>query len=129
MEENETLSKIEDGSFKIVAYNGFPISSNIQIYLLDDSYGIIDSLFATTEQITAGVVDMASGKVVSKTRTELLVPLSPSKIDNLYATEFIKIVTDFTTASALTYNKIYSDYSIDVKIIGDFTYTIDESLR
>ena len=126
LEESESLSSIDNGSFKILVDNGFPIESNIQIYLIDSSNTIIDSLFAAEELIAAGQLDMTSKKVTASTRSELLAPLTTSKIDNLYLTRNMIINIDFTTSPSATYHKIYNDYGIDVKVIGDFTYTIED---
>ena len=129
MERNENLSKIENGSLNLIIDNGFPIEANVQIYLMNNSNVIIDSLFASKQNIQAAVIDMSTNKVEDKMKSELFIPLSKEKIDNLYETYKMMIFVDFSTSSSSTGAKIYSDYGIDVKVVGDFTYPVDDAIK
>lgn len=114
---------LNSGKLTLIADNGFPLDASVQLYMLDDNRNIKDSLFANTNTIDQGLVN-SSLRVVSKKMTKLIIPVSESKMNMLYDTKKVILKIKFNTASQSQYIKIYSDYSIDVKIVGDINYTI-----
>ncbi len=114
------LSKIKDGVLTLISDNGFPFDANIQMYTIDVSGTITDSLFNNT-MIAAAPVN-ASLKVTEKKRTKLLMPINEARVARLQNAKKLRIITKFDTNPTNTYLKIYSDYRIDFILTGDFNY-------
>jgi len=114
---------INSGKITLIADNGFPFDASIQVYMLDDHYNLVDSLYSFTNTIDQGLLN-SSLRVIGKKTTKLTAPVSEAKMDLLYNSKHIKLKVKFNTASQSQYVKIYSDYSIDVKLVGDVNYTI-----
>lgn len=114
---------IHGGNITLLAENGFPFDASIQLYMLDNNNMVTDSLYANANTIDQAPVD-ATFRVTGKKATKLVAPVSEAKMNLLYNTKRVKLKVKFNTASQSQYVKIYSDYSIDVKLIGDVNYTI-----
>jgi hypothetical protein len=81
---------------------------------------VTDSLLGDN-LVAAGPVD-ASGRVYEKKRTRITIPVDQRRIDILQDAVKLRIVSRFDTSPANTLLKIYSNYTIDFLITGDFTY-------
>jgi len=120
----ETGDDVESGKFKLLVDNGFPLDATTSIYFLDDTELIIDSLWSKETILRADVNE--SGKVNSKTRTVINFEVSKEKMDVIKMATKVYIVAGFHTFDLVSpeknFYKIYSDYSFDVKLVGDFKY-------
>lgn len=114
---------LHSGTITLLANNGFPFDASIQIYMLDENNNISDSLYTYANTIDQAMVN-SSLRVVGKKATKLVAQVSESRMNLLYNAKKIKLKVKFNTASQSQYVKIYSDYSIDIKLIGDVNYTI-----
>jgi len=114
---------IKDGTLTIFANNGFPFDADIKIYTINDMGAITDSLTGTTTTILQAPVN-AQLKVIEKRLTKISIPLNPSQINTLYNTKKAKFKIKFNTAAQPKYIKIYSDYTMDIKVVGDFNYSL-----
>ncbi|MCW3084379.1 MAG: hypothetical protein JWP12_1745 [Bacteroidetes bacterium] len=114
---------IHSGTITLLADNGFPFDASIQLYMLDNDNRITDSLYTNTNTIDQAPINAAL-RVTGKKATKLVAPVSEAKMNLLYNTKRVKLKVKFNTASQSQYIKIYSDYAIDVKLIGDVNYTI-----
>lgn len=117
---NNDLSKITGGVMTLIADNGFPFNTRLQMYTINSSGMVTDSLLGSN-LVVAAPVD-ASGRVTEKKRSRLTIPVDPQRIDILQDAVKLRIVSRFDTSPAGTLLKIYSDYKIDFLITGDFTY-------
>jgi hypothetical protein len=114
---------VHSGSITLLADNGFPFDASVQLYMLDDYNQITDSLYTYANTIDQAPVN-SSLRVVGKKSTKLISEVSESKMDLLYKTKKVKLKVKFNTLSQSQFVKIYSDYGIDIKLIGDINYTI-----
>jgi hypothetical protein len=114
---------IKDGRLTLFAANGFPFDASIQLYTLNENGSIKDSVIETPTTIVQAPVD-AQLKVTGKRLTKLTIPVSHNKISLLYDNKKIMLRVKFNTAAQPKYIKIYSDYSMDIKLTGDFNYTL-----
>ena len=64
-------------------------------------------------------------KVTNKLLSKMTYPLDPGRIDNLVLTKKIAFVVTLNTLPAQTKYKIYDEYGMDLKLVGDFNYRID----
>ncbi|MFH1319504.1 MAG: hypothetical protein ABII90_02470 [Bacteroidota bacterium] len=118
-------NNIIDGFFYLYADNGFPIEAIVQLYLLDDTDNITDSLISPgANTIEAASID-GNQKVTDKKLSKIIIPVSESKLDRITDTKKALIIAQFTTKPDNQYIKIYSDYVIDLKLVGDFNYRIE----
>ncbi len=120
---SRSYDNITGGQLTLLSDNGFPFDAFVQIYLLDNSFNKTDSL------ISSGKIDAASlnsnNKATVKKRSKLNIPISQNKIEKLKQAKKVLIVANFSTIPANTSLKIYSDYAIDFKLVGDFKYSIN----
>jgi hypothetical protein len=114
---------INDGRLTLFANNGFPFDASIQLYTLNENGSIKDSIIQTTTTIIQAPVN-AQLKVTGKRLTKLTIPVNHDKMALLYDTRKVMLKIKFNTSSQPQYIKIYSDYTMDVKVTGDFNYTI-----
>lgn len=117
---DQDLSRIKSGFLYLNADNGFPFEAIIQLYTMNDNGSITDSLL-TYNTIAAAPVG-PDFKVTEKRKSKLVIPVDQGKIDTFFGTKKMKIVARFNTQPVNTQLKIYSDYTIDFRLAGDFTY-------
>ncbi|MCH8905291.1 MAG: hypothetical protein IIA45_15440 [Bacteroidetes bacterium] len=115
--------KLKDGTLRLIVDHGFPLDAYIDLYLLNKSGNIIDSLISPMVIKAASL--NGSGKVDTKRQTILVYIISKNKMAKLLQTKQIRFNIEFSTVPANTYVKIYSDYSSDLKLTGDFNFLID----
>jgi len=122
------LTAITGGSLKVNIGNNFPLEAFVQIYLTDANNNLIDSLFVTPGQVLAATSNPVTNRTTASKQTILSVPMTGNRLANLTKTKKIIIYARFYTVSANATNqfvKIYDDYTIVVKLIGDFIYKVD----
>ncbi len=114
---------IHEGTITLFANNGFPFDAQLQLYLLNESNVVTDSIFGYANTIVEAPINSAL-RVIGKKLTKIAIPISESKMNLLYETKKVVLKVKFNTSAQPQYIKIYSEYSIDVKLVGDFNYTI-----
>ncbi|HVA99073.1 MAG TPA: hypothetical protein VNG53_09275 [Bacteroidia bacterium] len=115
-------SHLNNGTFTLWANNGFPFSAYVQLYLLNQNNQIVDSLCANNFINPAPL--NSSNIVISPLMTALSIPLSSAKMTELQNTKKIIVKSIFNTSNKPAYLKLYSYYSMDLKLTGNFNYTI-----
>jgi hypothetical protein len=120
---NNGAQNIKSATITLFADNGFPFDAGLQFYLLNDHNIIADSLFGYANVIDEAPIN-SSLRVISTKLTKIVIPVNESKINLLYNTKKIMIKMKFNTSAQPNYIKIYSDYTIGLKLVGDFNYTI-----
>lgn len=121
--EKNSSDKIIEGNLFIYANNGYPFDATLGLELLDENSNPIKSL-PISNYIASATVD-ANLKVSSKTESVLAIPLSRIDIDDLYRSKKIIIKTAFNTTAKPQFVKIYENYNISIKMVGDFAYQIN----
>lgn len=113
---------INSGTLTLNADNGFPFSSEIQIYLLNSNHAVIDSLLDNCNTILAAYTN-AANLVTSNRITKLYIQLTADKLSHMYDAEQVIVVARFNTSA--NYTKIYKNYSLKLKLNGDFNMTLN----
>jgi hypothetical protein len=117
----QDLSRIKDGTLTLNVDNGFPFSVNITMLMLDTNDNVINILIENSVIAPAPVG--SNGKVTEKEKSKINIAVDQALINKLFETTKIKISAKYsTTTPANVYYKIYSDYTIDFQLTGDFTY-------
>lgn len=116
---DEEIDFLERVDLRLVLDNGFPMGADVQVYLMDTSDVVLDSLLVnTTSFIPAAVVDAATGKVISSTKGITDISYSKARIELLERTRKIRVKALLNTskvAGAIVPVKIFSDYGMGVK--------------
>lgn len=118
----KNVDKVQSGSFNFVIDNQFPFNAFAKIYVLNANNVVIDSLISV-DPILAGVADN-TGKVISKTHSVIKFPFTKSQLNNIVSSNKLLIDAKFATESQ-KFVKLFSDYNMDIKLVGDFIYNID----
>ena len=120
---NSGVQNVHSGTITLFANNGFPFQAAMQIYLLNSHNVAVDSILGYTNTIDEAPLNSSLRATLQKL-TKIVVPMSESKMNLLYATKKVSLKVKFNTASQPNYIKIYSDYKLDVNLVGDFNYTV-----
>lgn len=115
-------SDIDQGSFIVLAENGYPLNAQIELLMLDDANNLIETLISGQE-ILAGEIDQ-KGIVSAVKLSELNVPFSNAS--NLNNTKKVGFRVSFSTSPQNQTVKFYSDYAIKLKLVGNFNYTLGQ---
>jgi hypothetical protein len=116
---------INHGMLSLIADNGFPFSATTQLFLLDGNDVLTDSLMLYPNTIESAPLD-ANDKVISKKRSIIKTYVIGAKLDHLYNAKKIIVVARFNTTLPEHYVKIYSNYSLEIKLTGDFDMTVNQ---
>jgi hypothetical protein len=111
-----------DGTFKLIANNGFPYQFELQLIMLNASNQAIDSLFIP-DIIDAASMD-GNFRAIGKKRTVIPIPMSAERRTKMLGASRIALRTRFSTGSYPQILQVYDDYTLDLKLVGDFLYTI-----
>jgi hypothetical protein len=114
---------INNGELVIFANNGYPFDAKIQLTLYDELGNFLENLTVNNIIQSANVNSVL--RATDKKESVLTVPLSSASISNLYATKKMVFQIAFTTTEQPQFLKIYEDYEMDIKIVGDFSYNIN----
>ena len=114
-----------DGELSLIAQNGFPISTGVTLLLLDEN-GDTTPILSNNNVISAADLPQ-TGKVVTPKKTTLKFSIDVPTTQKLLNAAGIIIETTFNTLPQNEYIKIYDDYSIDFKLVGDFNYSTSAS--
>ncbi|HVD98179.1 MAG TPA: hypothetical protein VNB90_08225 [Cytophagaceae bacterium] len=114
---------VQSGTFTVFVGNGFPLNAALQMYFLNSAGTKIDSLISLPGAILAAPVD-GSYRVTEKKNSQISFEVGKQTMDNLYNSTQVIFKIEFTTEPTSQFMKIYSDYSIDFKMVGDMDYAI-----
>ena len=114
---------IIDGTLFLYTNNGYPFDASIQLALYDENFNFLQNL-AVNNNIQAAPVNTAL-RVVDKKESVLSISLTSASIANLYTTKHIVLNVGFTTIAQPQFVKIYEEYEIDIKMVGDFSYNVN----
>lgn len=117
--EDAKMDQVEYMSFRVNTDNGFPVDGIMQVYFLDQNNVILDSLLVPAQQvISAAAVGAAPDyRVTTHATARVESRIDQPRLTNLEPTQKIVVLAKLATISNGTQIvKIYSDYSLDVRI-------------
>ena len=115
--------QIQGGEIRLLVENGMPFETVIDMTLLDMDWNVIETVIA--QEIVAAPQLNSDLRVEAPLRSEIVIPLSKERIDLFQEAHSVRYQAKFNTTSQPNLVKIYSDYKIDLKLIGDFTYRLN----
>jgi hypothetical protein len=114
---------IKNGDFNILVENGFPFNADLKLYFLSSAGTVLDSMVSPNSIKAAPIA--GSPRVTGNMYSKVPFHLDQSRLNNILHAYKIVFRVKFSTASLPgTFVKIYSDYSIDFKLTGDFDYQV-----
>lgn len=117
---------VKEGGLNLIVENYFPFEADIQVYFYDNAKNIVDSLFLASDNsvIGAGIADQ-SGLVTTPTKAELGSYFNSNRMDQLkMKSTSAKIKFKLNTRPSNQDVKVYSNYRIDFRLVGDFKYQV-----
>jgi hypothetical protein len=118
----EELDRVQSGRLIIDVTNGFPIDGRLEMILMDDSGDLIDLMKDAI--VVAGAID-AQGIVDQPTESQIIIELSPERLEALKNATRIRYDVIFSTSPNNQHLTIYSDYSFDLQIKADMSYRLN----
>ncbi len=117
VEEGVDTSFVKNVVVKLSTVNELPIELRLQVYLLDVSETVLDSLFNGDPVFLASSEVDGEGKLLNASETSHDINFPAEKLGALEQTEFLWIKARMVTAeSGVPFVKFYSDYTLDFKI-------------
>jgi hypothetical protein len=121
--EGVDISNVSKGKLIVVLDNGFPFTFDINLYLEDEDHLVLDTLLFG-EYIASGILGVDSS-VVESVESRIDVLLTETLKESIRIAKFSRYELLINSAD----NKhviIYSTDILKLKIIGDFTYRVEQ---
>ncbi|MFH1320166.1 MAG: hypothetical protein ABII90_05865 [Bacteroidota bacterium] len=117
----EVPEMVESAIFNVNVYNGFPVDVIMQLYFMDSTLTILDSLIYEDDKqiMSSGVIGPAPAlKVIQSThRLTTITVDDKSRIDDIAEASQMIFKAELTTPGAPHSNvKFYADYDLEVKL-------------
>jgi len=110
-------SMVLEAQVSVSTVNELPIKLDLQVYLMDEAYQVLDSLFGDEHVLLAASEVDEEGRLVQageETNTALFPPEKLSKLDEVF---YLQVLARVNTSEQGSRDvKIYSDYSLDFNI-------------
>ena len=116
------VKDVNDGYFTLLTHNSYPLDAKIKILLLDQSDMVLSELLS--DQIVQASEINELGKTIASTTSELTYPFE-SISESLNMCRKIAFEVILNTQPSNQHVTLYSDYTIDLKLIANFNYPID----
>lgn len=116
-------NQVRSGKFTLLLKNGFPLKILLNLKFVDQ-LGKLNEVLLSPQPILEGIISPATMKVVSKTDTKIIYNLTEENMKRINSSNSLIIEAQFDTEPQNTQVKIYNDYNLEVKIIGDLKYNI-----
>ncbi len=128
VEFDEMLSDLDDLEklvIKLRITNGFPVGGETQVYFLDASNQVVDSLFDNGQFVlNYGEIGL-DGRVIPTENDVMAVEINREKMDKLKVVNKMTISAVLTTTDTPIPVIFYQDYGIRVEMAAIFSYSLD----
>lgn len=114
-------SNIESGAIKFTAINEMPLEADVQLYLADENYQILDSLITPAQPLLIkGSVVNAAGDLQSPGSADNLIPITAEKMNRMFEASYILINARMSSSKDTNGNfvpvKFRANQKLDVKL-------------
>ncbi|MFN3343893.1 MAG: hypothetical protein ACK40M_14445, partial [Flavobacteriales bacterium] len=113
---------IRSGKLHIDISNGFPLAADFQLFFMNGSGTITDSIVQPNSILAA--YTNVQNIVTANRDIELIITVNESQMDRLYNGERLLLRIAFSTSSLTQHVTLYDYYRIHVRMRGDFNYRI-----
>lgn len=130
--EISSLEQIDHMGLLINVTNGLPLELSYQVYFLDSTYQLLDSLFDNTGRtVESAKVDATTGLVTQDTQSKLEITVPAATISNIEKARYARVDIDIATYLDGAVNvKLLTSYGVSLKIgglLGISTDLVDEA--
>lgn len=116
-EEGVDTSLVKFAQVSVTTVNDLPIELELQVYLLDMSYAVLDSVFDADAVILGASQVDAQGKLTQATEEINSIIFPAEKLGKLEDVQYLQVVARMITSGAgQQFVKLYSDYELDFEI-------------
>jgi hypothetical protein len=126
--QDADMSMIEFMMFRVNTDNGFPVDGIMQVYFLDGSNNVLDSLLVPAQQVisAAPVGPGPDYRVTGPVHAMVETTLEQPRLMNLEPTKKIVVLARLATISnGSEIVKIYSDYNLDVRLAARAKFNVN----
>ncbi len=117
MDSTLQTSTIRELEIMLHTHNELPLELGVQVYMLDDNYGLVDSIFNQEVILLQASSTDASGNLIEAGEELNRIELSTDRIDRLKETSYLRFVARLITAEeGSKFVKFYSRYSLDFEL-------------
>ncbi|MFM7216906.1 MAG: hypothetical protein ACKO1U_02670 [Bacteroidota bacterium] len=116
------FSNVKNTLLTVVADNGFPFEMKLQLYPMDASFSIMDSLLVP-DRIAPAMTDVFL-RVTDHVTTSIDIPIDENRKSRILQSPYLLVKASFTSSGSPDYLDLYSDYSLRFKLLFDGTYGI-----
>lgn len=114
-------STIESGALKFAAINEMPLEADVQLYLADENYQILDSLITPAQPLLIkGSVVTAAGELQSPGSADNLITVSAEKMNKMLQASYILLNARMSSSKDANGNvvpvKFKANHKLDVKL-------------
>ncbi len=118
------FDNILSGNLMVRINNGFPLEGFLSLYAFN-SEDENTVLILNNGHFASGITN-AEQVVVTPQHSEILIPFDTEIIEHLNQSDKLIIRAQLTTSSLAQYVNIYKHYAINVKLVGDFNYHVND---
>ncbi len=127
---DKELQNIEKGKLNLITYNSFPYEIDLQMYLYDEAFKRIDSLFIDNT-IEGGRLN-DSCRVTEDRRTQLTSVIGQERLADIQGAKKAVIEATFSNPQTPSFCKqrklsIYDDYKVDITLSARFKYLLRDT--
>ena len=116
-EEGIDTAIIKDVVISVSTINELPMELGLQVYMLDESFVVLDSVFDDDAVFLPSSEVDSEGKLLSASENNNSINFHTERLGSLEEVRFLKIeATLLTSGSGNQFVKFYSDYSLDFEI-------------
>ena len=116
------------GTLTMLVDNGFPLDAGLELYFYSIDSVKTDSLISD-DVVLAAETDPLTGEVSQNTESTIVFEnITESRLQNILSAETIIVNSQFESSS-LSNIKILSSYTLDLQLLGDFTYNTKKLLE
>lgn len=119
------IESINSGVFTLFASNKLPLQGEVSITLLDEQLNELGELVAPSTILAPPL--NAQGRIDEALASTVLIPISEEIADKLPETKKVQIWVRFNSSGQPELVEFYEDYSIDIKLVGNFNINFGTS--
>ena len=123
MSSDSSLAKIVDGKLITFVNNGLPVEFYFQAYFLDDNGVVGDSLFESQQLVQPATIS-GNGRISSPSQQKFVTNLDVLKADKVKKMRQITPVFRVRSIPEGSFVKIYNDFKLDFKVVGDLRFNL-----
>jgi hypothetical protein len=114
----DNLENFESLTFNLIVDNGFPLEATLQLYFFDSNTIMLDSMFVNPQNfLRSAITDVPSGKVIKPVSRLYTIVFDNKRVKKLIKCRKMHFKASmYTTNKGKNSIKIYSDYSLDIKL-------------